>query len=111
MQILIAPNAFKNSLSAPDAAKAIREGLLDSGLTCSLESFPVGDGGDGTASLIVQHLGGFFADVQANDPLGRRINTSVGFIDDGKTAVIEMAEVSGLKLLQPKELDPLHATS
>ncbi len=111
MHILIAPNAFKNSLSAPDAAKAIREGLLDSGLICSMACFPVGDGGDGTASLIVNNLGGFFIDVHANDPLGRKIKTSVGFIDDGKTAVIEMANVSGLKLLQQKEFDPLHATS
>ena len=111
MYILIAPNAFKNSLSAPDAAKAIREGLLDSGLICSMACFPVGDGGDGTASLIVNNLGGFFIDLHANDPLGRKIKTSVGFIDDGKTAVIEMANVSGLKLLQQKEFDPLHATS
>jgi glycerate 2-kinase len=111
MHILIAPNTFKNSLSAPDAAKAIREGLLDSGLFCSIACFPVGDGGDGTASLIMNNLGGFFIDVHANDPLGRKIKTSVGFVDDGKTAVIEMANVSGLKLLQQKEFDPLHATS
>jgi glycerate kinase len=111
MHILIAPNAFKNSLSAPDAAKAIREGLLDGGLNCSMECFPVGDGGDGTASLIVQYLGGFSIDVYANDPLGRKVKASVGFIDEGKTAVIEMADISGLKLLKQKELDPLHATS
>jgi glycerate 2-kinase len=111
MHILIAPNAFKNSLTAPAAAKAIREGLLDGLLTCSMECFPVGDGGDGTASLIAQHLGGFFMDVHAKDPLGRNIKTSVGFIDEGKTAVIEMADISGLKLLKQNELDPLHATS
>jgi glycerate kinase len=111
MYILIAPNAFKNSLSAVDAAKSIREGLLESGLTCSIACFPIGDGGDGTASLIVKHLGGSFIDTQANDPLGRKINTSIGFVDEGKTAVIEMADVSGLKLLQEKELDPLHASS
>jgi glycerate kinase len=111
MHILIAPNAFKNSLTAPDAAKAIREGLLDGGLNCTIECFPVGDGGDGTASLIVRHFNGFFIDVHANDPLGRKVKASIGFIDDGKTAVIEMADISGLKLLKKKELDPLHATS
>src|SRR5579864_5914138 len=111
MQILIAPNAFKNSLTATGAATAIREGLLESGLTFTDQCFPVGDGGDGTASLIVKNLGGFFIDVPANDPLGREINTSIGFVDEGKTAVIEMANVSGLKLLKEKELDPLHATS
>jgi glycerate kinase len=111
MLILIAPNAFKNSLTATHAAEAIREGLLDSGLTSGIECFPVGDGGEGTASLIVRHLGGLFINVPANDPLGRKISTSIGFVDEGNTAVIEMADVSGLKLLQQKELDPLHATS
>ncbi|HZZ76572.1 MAG TPA: glycerate kinase [Puia sp.] len=111
MHILIAPNAFKNSLPAPDAAKAIREGLMDSGLQCDIECFPVGDGGDGTASLIVQHLGGFFTHVRASDPLGRKINASLGFIDEGETAVLEMADVSGLKLLQSHEYNPMRATS
>jgi glycerate kinase len=111
MHILIAPNAFKNSLSASDAANAILDGLMDSKLDCSMECFPVGDGGDGTAPIIVQHFGGFFTNVRASDPLGRKINAPVGFIDEGKTAVIEMADVSGLKLLQSDEHDPLHATS
>jgi glycerate 2-kinase len=111
MHILIAPNAFKNSLSARDAAEAIREGLLESGLSASLQCFPIGDGGDGTASLIVENQQGVFYEVQANDPLGRKIKTSIGFVDGGKSAVIEMADISGLKLLQYQELDPLHASS
>src|SRR5947199_8474776 len=111
MHILIAPNAFKNSLTATDAAKAISEGLLESGFTGTIDCFPVGDGGDGTASLIVEHFGGCFIDVNAHDALGREVKTSIGLIDDGKTAVIEMANVSGLKLLKKTELDPLHATS
>jgi len=111
MQILIAPNAFKNSLTATDAAKAIRKGLLDGGFTGNIEIFPVGDGGDGTASLIIQHFDGFFMDVYAHDPLGRKVKASVGFLDENNTAVIEMADISGLKLLKQKELDPLHATS
>jgi glycerate kinase len=111
MHILIAPNAFKNSLSAPDASEAIRLGLLQSGLVCSMECFPVGDGGDGTASLIVERLHGFFDEVTADDPVGRKIKTSVGFIDNGKTAVIEMADISGLKLLRNEEFDPLHVSS
>jgi glycerate 2-kinase len=111
MRLLIAPNAFKNSLTAPDAADAIRLGLLQSGLRCSIRSFPIGDGGDGTGSLIVHHGGGMFHETQAKDPLGRKISTSIGFIDDGQTAVIEMADISGLKILQEEEKDPLHASS
>jgi glycerate kinase len=111
MHILIAPNAFKNSLSASDAADAIRDGLQEGGVMCCMKCFPIGDGGDGTASMIVKHLGGFFRSVWATDPLGRKINTTIGFVNDGKTVVIEMADVSGLKLLHTAELDPMHATS
>src|ERR1700712_375013 len=111
MHILIAPNPFKNSLTATDAANAIRRGLQESGLKASLTCFPIGDGGDGTASLIVKNLDGFFFDTRAQDPLGRTINTTVGFVDKGKTAVIEMANISGLKLLKQNELDPMHSSS
>jgi glycerate kinase len=111
MHILIAPNAFKNSLSASAAAEAIRMGLMQSGLPCSIECFPIGDGGDGTASLIIKNLNGCIVETQASDPLGRKIKTSIGFIEGGKTAVIEMADISGLKLLQEQERDPLHAST
>lgn len=111
MHILIAPNTFKNSLPAADAAEAIRRGILQSGLACTTQCFPVGDGGDGTAALIVKYFGGVTYVAEAHDPIGRMIKTSIGFIDRGKTAVIEMADISGLKLLQQDELDPLLATS
>ena len=109
MQILIAPNAFKNSLCAADAAEAIRKGLVENGLSCTC--FPVGDGGDGTGELIIQHTNGITISAEVQDPLGRKIKSSFGLIDDGKTAVIEMANASGLRLLKPAEYDPLHTTS
>lgn len=111
MQILIAPNAFKNSLAATDAATAIKKGLLKSGLRCTCECFPVGDGGDGTGELIVQHNNGVLMPVEVNDPFGRRIKSFFGLIDEGKTAVIEMANASGLRLLNRSEYAPLHASS
>jgi glycerate 2-kinase len=111
MNILIAPNAFKNSLAASASAEAIRQGLIQSGLTCTIRCFPIGDGGDGTAALIVDHLNGYVQDVDTVDPLGRKITTSIGFVDNGRTAVIEMADSSGLKLLQANELDPMRASS
>lgn len=111
MHILIAPNAFKNSLNAEDAAVAIRKGLLRSNLPCTCECFPIGDGGDGTADLIIKKCGGVFINADVHDPLGRNIQASFGLIDDGETAVIEMANASGLRLLHPDELNPLHASS
>lgn len=111
MHILIAPNAFKNSITAQAAAESIREGFEQSSLNCTTECFPIADGGDGTAELIVDKLKGKRISVQVKDPLGRIINTSFGLIDNDQTAVIEMADASGLRLLKPEELNPLLATS
>ena len=109
--ILIAPNAFKNSLSAVDAAAAIAKGFLQSKLNCTCTCFPVGDGGDGTANLIIEKFNGKRVAVNVRDPLGREISTSFGLINNGKTAVIEMADASGLRLLNSAELNPLKASS
>jgi glycerate kinase len=111
MHILIAPNAFKNSLTAQAAAEAIREGFESSSLDCTTECFPIADGGDGTAELIIKKLNGTNVPIQVNDPLGRTIDASFGLIDNGLTAVIEMADASGLRLLKQDELNPMHATS
>jgi len=111
MHILIAPNAFKNSLSANEAAIAIQTGLQDSRLDCSTECFAVGDGGDGTAALIIEKCNGVYVPVMVEDPLGRPIHTTYGLIDNGFTAIIEMANASGLRLVQPGELNPLRTRS
>ena len=87
-------------------AKPLSAGLEQSALSCTLQCFPIGDGGDGTAGLIVKNANGFFEELTATDPLFRKIKTSIGFIDLHQTAVIEMAEISGLKLLQEQEKNP-----
>ena len=111
MHILIAPNAFKNSLDAAKVAEAISNGLHKSKLSCTTTCFPIADGGDGTAGLLIDHLGGQLIHAIVNDPLKRKINSKFGLIDEGKTAVIEMADASGIRLLKSEELDPLHASS
>jgi len=111
MHILIAPNAFKHSLSANETADAIQEGLKRSGLNFTSECFPIADGGDGTGHLIVEKCGGLWHEYDVHDPLGRLIKASVGIIDQGKTAVIEMADASGIRLLHPDERSPLMASS
>jgi glycerate kinase len=111
MHILIAPNAFKNSLTASKAAFGIKEGLEQSNLKCTLHCFPVADGGDGTAELLINYSNGEIISTQVHDPLKRKINSSFGLIEKGKTAVIEMSNASGLRLLQTNEYDPLRTTS
>ncbi len=111
MKILIAPNAFKNSLNATDVALAIEKGLKDSGLNASLESCPIADGGDGTGDLIIRNRGGKTIEVVVKNPLGKAIKSSFGLIDEGKTAVIEMANASGIRLLNVEERNPLMTSS
>jgi glycerate kinase len=111
MHVLIAPNAFKNSLAADEAAQAIARGLSRSRLAANSETFPVGDGGDGTADLLIQHLHGRRIPANARDPLGRRMDTYFGWIESSSTAIIEMASASGLRLLDPADRNPLHTSS
>lgn len=110
MHILIAPNAFKNSLSSEDAALAIQLGLAQSKLACTSECFPIGDGGDGTGDLILKRCAGQLISCTVHDPLKRTIKSTYGLIDKGKTAIIEMADASGLRLLSSGELNPLKAS-
>ena len=111
MHILIAPNAFKNSLDAAKVAEAISNGLRKSKLKCTTSCFPVADGGDGTAGLLIDQLNGELVHTNVNDPLMRKISSSFGWIEKDKTAIIELAAASGLRLLKPAEYDPLTATT
>jgi len=111
MHILIAPNAFKNSLDALKAAEAINHGFLQSKLSCTTTLFPVADGGDGTADLLIKHLDAEKIFVTVHDPLRRKINSSFGWSEKDKTAIVELALASGLRLLEPTEYDPLKTSA
>ena len=111
MHILIAPNAFKNSLDAAKVAEAINNGLHKSKLQCTTFCFPVADGGDGTAGLLINYLKGEWIHTNVHDPLMREISSSFGWIEREKTAIIELAAASGLRLLKPAEYSPLTATT
>jgi glycerate kinase len=109
MNILIATNAFKGSLSAETAAIYIAEGIRKSKLKCTLTLFPIADGGDDTAALLNKKWNARNISTQVHDPLGRLIDASFGWIQREKKAIIAMSDASGLKLLKKGELDPLHA--
>jgi glycerate kinase len=118
-RLLIAPNAFKNSLDAKRAAEAMYRGFEKSRLRCTCECFPIADGGDGTGDLLVEKLGGVRVEATVDDPLGRKVRAGFGLIGgligrkgaNAETAVIEMAAASGLRLLKPDELDPIRAST
>lgn len=107
MKIVVAPNAFKGSLTASEAAACIGRGLLRALPGCEIVKVPVADGGDGTARAVAEATGGQWVACEARDPLGRPVRSGFGLSGDGRTAVIEMALASGLALLKPSERNPL----
>lgn len=109
--ILIAPNAFKHSLSAVEIAKIIKSGLDSSEEKLSCEIAPIADGGDGTSDVIKYYFPkSKFIDCNVHDPLMRMIKSKWLLLEDG-TAVIELAKASGLSLLAENELNPMWANT
>ncbi|RMF76380.1 MAG: glycerate kinase [Chloroflexi bacterium] len=112
MKILIAPGAFKHSLSATEAAQAIARGLERSGLGADVRLLPIADGGNGTLdAFLAGSADGQRITMTVCDPLGREIEAAYGLIDGGETAIIEMALASGLELVADDELDPMAAST
>ncbi len=110
MRIIVAPGAFKNSLTAQQAAAAIARGLEQSGLGADLLSTPVADGGNGTLDAMLAG-GGERRSRVVSGPLGAPVEADWGLLADGETAVVEMALASGMELLRADELDPLRAST
>ena len=111
MHIVIAPNAFKGSLTSSDAAQCIAEGLKKSNLSCTIKKIPIADGGDGTAHLISKKLSAKVITTFVRDPLGKKIQSSYGWVNKTKTAIIELADASGIRLLNANALNPLKANT
>ncbi|HHW57660.1 MAG TPA: glycerate kinase [Clostridia bacterium] len=111
MKILIAPDKFKESLSALKVADSIEKGILKIFPKAIIEKVPLADGGEGTVESLVNATGGKIIKTKAKDPLGRDIESFYGILGDGKTAVIEMAAASGLYLLKDYERNPMITTT
>ncbi len=106
IKIGIAPDSFKGTLTALEAAGQIEKGLRRGLSNISVRKIPMADGGEGTVRAIVESTGGRFCSRKVQDPLGRQIKAFYGLSGDGATAVIEMAAASGLALLKPGERNP-----
>jgi glycerate kinase len=111
VKILIAPDKFKGSLSAREVAENISAGLRDVLLDAKVDIVPMADGGEGTAQVIGDALGGSWVNCAAHDPLGREIDARYTWIEDRKLAVMEMSEAAGMRRLSESERDPVPATT
>jgi glycerate kinase len=108
---VIAPNAFKGSLSALEAAEAIAEGVHAALAEADVVLVPIADGGDGTVDALVAATSGERRTLRVRGPLGDPVDADYGLIEGGSTAVIEMAKAAGLALLPPHKRDPRITTT
>lgn len=107
MKIIVAPDSFKESLSAKAVASSITRGILKVLPEAEIIQIPISDGGEGLLDALVDVLKGKRISVKVKDPLFRTIEAEYGIIENGKTAIIEMAKASGLELLDKDERNPL----
>jgi glycerate kinase len=106
MNILVACDSFKDALPADAVCAAIAAGLRKSHPGATITEMPLSDGGEGLLEVLGQALGLRWIDKQVSDPLGRHVTGRYGLSKDGVTAVVEMAQASGLQLLTLDERDP-----
>ncbi|OOF52995.1 glycerate kinase [Rodentibacter trehalosifermentans] len=111
MKIVIAPDSFKESLTALEVATAIETGFKRVFPDAEYVKLPMADGGEGTVQSLVDATKGKMIEVEVTAPLGEKIKSFFGLSGDGKTAIIEMAAASGLHLVPPEKRNPLITTS
>lgn len=117
MKIVAASDSFKDSVTSAEVAAALKEGILEASPQTDVVCLAVGDGGEGTAAVLLESLGGIRQTCTVSDPLGRKIMASYGIvtprdgIDSDRTALIEMAETSGLQLLKYEERNVMLTSS
>ena len=111
MKIVIAPDSYKESLSALEVAQAVEAGFRQVFPDADYVLVPVADGGEGTVDAMVAATGGRKETVTVSGPLGEPVEAFYGLTGDGDTAVIEMAAASGLALVPPDRRNPLLTSS
>lgn len=110
-RIVIAPDSFKESLDAPQVAAAIAAGIKRVLPEVETVEVPLADGGEGLTTTLVAATGGRLMTATVTGPLGEPVTAKWGILGDGRTAVIEMAQASGLPLVPKEKRNPLYTTT
>ncbi|MDF2614245.1 MAG: glxK [Clostridia bacterium] len=110
MQIIIATDSFKGSMSAIEAANSIEKGIKKVVNNAIIIKIPIADGGEGTVDAIVMGSKGAYRHTTVTGPLGEKIESKYGILPDG-SAIIEMAEASGITLVPKEKLNPMETTT
>lgn len=111
MNILIAPDKFKGTLTASEVCDAVEAGLLSTTPNLSITKFPLADGGEGTLDILLRHHQGMRVEMEVSDPVFKKVKAAYGISVDGKTAFIEMAQASGLALVPENQRNILDSST
>ena len=111
MKIVIAPDSFKESLTALQAARAIERGFRQVFFDAEYALVPMADGGEGTCESLVAAIGGELIECSVKNPLGEPCQAHYALVDNGHTAIIEMAQASGLEALPLEQRNPMLTTT
>lgn len=111
MKIVIAPDSYKGSLGAKEAAEAIKAGILHVLPQSRIVTMPMADGGEGTLQCLVDATDGKIHYSTVKNPVGQEITSPFGLLGDGITCVIELAAASGLYLIEKEQRNPLATTT
>ncbi len=111
MNIVIAIDSFKGSLTSLDAGMAAAEGIVRAIPDAKISVRPIADGGEGTVEALCLGLGGIKMAIDVTGPLGEKVKAEYGLIPKTKTAIIEMSAASGITLVSDDKRNPLNTTS
>ena len=111
MNVVVAIDSLKGSLSSLEAGEAIREGVLRVDRNAAVQVRPLADGGEGTVEALTIGMGGSIQTVTVTGPLGEKVNAQYGILGDGVTAIVEMSAAAGITLVPDEKRNPLYTTT
>lgn len=109
--IVLAPDSFKESMTAKEACEAMERGIKKVNNQIKCIQVPMADGGEGTMQSLIDATGGEIYNRKVIGPLGNDVEASYGILGDGETGIIEMASASGIHLVSKKDRNPLVTTT
>lgn len=111
MKTVVLIDSFKGSMSSIEAGNAAKEGILKANPKAEVLVLPLADGGEGTTDALIEGMGGKRVAIRVTGPMGQATNAYYGILEDGKTAVMEMAQAAGITLVNANHKDPYRATT
>lgn len=111
MKIVVAADSFKGCMTSTQVGEYVKEGMLQYDPSLDIHTYSIADGGEGTVMAFYKTCGGELVDAPCSDAYGKRIHAQYVLLDEGKTAVIEVANIIGLNMVERSRRNPLFASS